>query len=865
MLNNNYLAFGNSIMQKYSGMTSRINPLALIFLQKEEEEEQPQVRPAQITNIQNYYYRTNRYIYNNIVNRYVQNYNQIVSVLQSNTLYAGSPNFKMDIHPVQMNHMVVQTTEDMETVVKQITEHLVKEFVRVNEIHDKTIEVDIKKLAGNMPSDSLKVLPLKVRETILSKITEEIREKIIPNVQKQTDHTVLQKETTKLLQQSIQSVMQQNAGRLPEPVIAETASKLTKELSVWLTGELKTVSASVSTQISHNTEKLIEQNSEKLTERVTEKLSERSTEKLLGHSSEKLVEQKSEKLTENSREVISRILIRQIEPFIMSLSPGTSRAVIRQEIWKECRKEESINVLMRELEHWNETVEPKADTPEHKTNKTENKINTVVIRNVVQSLIQRIVEQTDNCRKGKERFERQVFNRLTPLPVRPLSLEFRTEKQETEDAATGQHPENRESRVMQQKVVQILKKEQTAESKYYTHFVKKFLKKTEEQLITEVDKRTLPAGIIYPQKPKETVRFVSRDVIKLPLQMLPQQYGNSGQDITALAQAGSVARKEQPGNAARKEQLGNAASGGQSANTDTNKVTNIVRNEFVKEVVHSTDIHNIDIFKEHTERRVIHRSIPKFTARQGASVDFGTMVYGSTEPAISYQTGTLELTFLVQDETGAVADIILQEEKKTAAAVAIHGGMQKQSIAAIREGMQKQSFAVIHEGMQEQSFAAIREGMQKQSIAVHPQMDRTSEIAPVELIHKREDNGKAEAKEEPSKGQSTTEVVQPDIIFTEEIVTKQNVENVITEQLQSQQQSMASGQSANIMTAGQVQGMMNHDFQELQADRMSEVKVEQMISESVSRHMDENIQEISRKVYRSLERQIRKEQERRGL
>ena len=96
-----------------------------------------------------------------------------------------------------MNHMVVQTTEDMETVVKQITEHLVKEFVRVNEIHDKTIEVDIKKLAGNMPSDSLKVLPLKVRETILSKITEEIREKIIPKVQKQTDHTVLQKETTK--------------------------------------------------------------------------------------------------------------------------------------------------------------------------------------------------------------------------------------------------------------------------------------------------------------------------------------------------------------------------------------------------------------------------------------------------------------------------------------------------------------------------------------------------------------------------------------------------------------------------------------------------------------------------------------------
>ena len=823
MLNNNYLAFGNSIMQKYSGMTSRINPLALIFLQKEEEEEQPQVRPAQITNIQNYYYRTNRYIYNHIVNRYVQNYNQIVSVLQSNTLYAGSPNFKMDIHPVQMNHMVVQTTEDMETVVKQTTEHLLKEYVRVNEIHP-------------MPSDSLKVLPLKVRENILSKITEEIREKIIPNVQKQTDHTVLQKETTKLLQQSIQSVMKQNAGRLPEPVIAQTASKLTKELSVWLTGELKTASASVSTQISHATEKLIEQNSEKLTERVaeklteqsTEKLTERSTEKLVGHSSEKLVEQKSEKLTENSREVISRILIRQIEPFIMSLSPGTSRAVIRQEIWKECRKEESLTVLMRELEHWNETVEPKADTSEHKT-------NTVVIRNVIQSLIQRIVEQTDTCRKGKERFERQVFNRLTPLPVRPLSLEFRTEKQETEDVVKEQHPENRESRVMQQKVVQILKKEQTAESKYYTHFVKKFLKKTEEQLITEVDKRTLPAGIIYPQKPEATVRFVSRDVIKLPLQMLPQQYGNSGQE--------KAAGDEQQFSKEITNKVTNEVTNritNEITNRVTNKPTNEVINEFVKEVVHSTDIHNIDIFKEHTERRVIHRSIPKFTIRQGAAVDSGKMAYGTIEPAISYQAGTLELTFPMYGGAEAVGygetwddvKLVLQEANKTETAAAIRDGIQRQIVTANQ---------------------------------LNRQMSQAAEIAPVQLIHKQENNGKAEGREEPFKGQSTTEVIQPDIIFTEEIVTKQNVENVITEQLQKQQQSMASGQSANIMTAGQVQGMMNHDFQEQQADRMSEVKVEQMISESVSRHMDENIQEISRKVYRSLERQIRKEQERRGL
>ena len=105
-------------MQKYSGMISRINPLALIFLQNEEEEEPAAVTPAQITNVHNHYYHTNYSIYNNVVNRYVHNYNQIVSLLRSNAIYSNSPNFKLDVHPVTFQHTQVQTPQETAAVVK---------------------------------------------------------------------------------------------------------------------------------------------------------------------------------------------------------------------------------------------------------------------------------------------------------------------------------------------------------------------------------------------------------------------------------------------------------------------------------------------------------------------------------------------------------------------------------------------------------------------------------------------------------------------------------------------------------------------------------------------------------------------------
>ena len=486
MLNNNYLTFGNSILQKYCGMTSRINPLALIFLQKEEEEEAPQMSPATILNVQNYHYRTNRYIYNHIVNRYVQNYNQIVSVLRANTIYAESPNFKPDIHPVQMSHTAVQTIQETETVVKQVTEQLLKEYVRVDQIQEKTTEVIIKKLTEGLSSEGLKLLPLKVREKVFSEITKEVQEKVLPTVRVQTDSTALTDQTAKVLRQTIETVLEQNAGRLPGAVIAETAAGVTKELSVRLTKEWRTIVEAA--------------------EKQTAIAGKQST----GQTTEKQTTNTVEKHTEHT---ISNLLVRQIEPYIMALSPGTSRSVIRQEILKVCQRGQAVQILAQELEKLGGTGV---------TGAAESQNQTTVIRRTIQQLLQEIAEHTDTCRRGKEKFDRQVVSRLTPLPVRPVALEFRKEQQEPEDASEEQLTVKKETTVLQQKVVQMIRKEQTAERKYYTHFVDKFLKASKEQEREEIDRSTLPAGIIYHQRPKETVQFVNRDVIRLPLEMLPQ-------------------------------------------------------------------------------------------------------------------------------------------------------------------------------------------------------------------------------------------------------------------------------------------------------------------------------------------------------
>lgn len=815
MLNNNYLTFGNSILQKYCGMTSRINPLALVFLRKEEEEEAPQESPATILNVQNYHYRTNRYIYNHIVNRYVQNYNQIVSVLQANSIYAESPNFKMDIHPVQMNHTSIQTTEEMESVVKQVTEQLLKEYVRVDQIQEKTTEVLIKKLTEGLSSEGLKVLPLKVREKVFSEITKEVQEKVLPTVRVQTDSTALTDQTAKVLRQTIETVLEQNAGRLPGAVIAETAAGVTKELSVRLTKEWRTIVEAA--------------------EKQTATAGKQST----GQTTEKQTTNTVEKHTEHT---ISNLLVRQIEPYIMALSPGTSRSVIRQEILKVCQRGQAVQILAQELEKLGGTGV---------TGAAESQNQTTVIRRTIQQLLQEIAEHTDTCRRGKEKFDRQVVSRLTPLPVRPVALEFRKEQQEPEDASEEQLTVKKETTVLQQKVVQMIRKEQTAERKYYTHFVDKFLKASKEQEREEIDRSTLPAGIIYHQRPKETVQFVNRDVIRLPLEMLPQNQAVSLQEREPGSERspretgrGETHRQE----AVRQEAVRQETVVQETIRQEAVRIENNVIREINKEIEKE-----IITYPEHTERRVIRRSVPEFTARGNSpagqdivmiekpSMDRSAAGYWKTEGAAFGRSGTLELILLTQEGQ--------EQEAYTAG-----NGSTVQSRFYAQGAVQYPQAAV----------SSAQGAIQYPQAAVSSAQG--SRVAPMELLHRREEAKKDEQEEETApRSPKVTEIVQPDIVFTKEFVTKQNIENVITENERRQQQVFTTGQTAGGMMSGQGQSMTNEPADILPREQMTAVRMERMISESVSRRVDENIPEITRQVYRNLERQIKKEQERRGI
>ncbi len=628
-----------------------------------------------------------------------------------------------------------------------------------------------------MSFDSLKILPLKTRETIvkaiekevqekvLAAVKKEVQEKVLPAIHEQTDQAVLTKDIPRLLQKSVKTVVEQQAGNLPEPVVAETAVKLTGELSVRLVREFEKLSVPAAGETEHITEKQVE------------------------------------KQTVKHREAIINMLVRQVEPYIMTLTPGISRSVIRHEIWKICQKEEAADILIQELQY-------AAASKEHT-------IDTVHIRKTIQTLILKIATHTDTCRKGKESYARQIVNRLVPLPVRPVHLKFRQEMSGTKEGIVDgdwmqKHPgdmrpyekqaydkqpyDKQPDSVVQYKEVKIYKNELRTENRYYKHFIDNFIQNTREQKITEADRSTLPAGIIYHQKPKETVRFLTSDVIRLPLEMLNQPAISSVQDQT-------------------------------------------LKNEIAVRVL--DDMENSEYhYPEHTQRRVIHRSVPDFKAQLHTDSRQTIIFSQGKESVITYNQKTPELAMLVQ-KTPELA-MLVQERTEPA-------------------------------------------------MSVQERPKPVAGMIPIGLIHKQEEKLKEEherEKQDSLQNQTGTATVQQDIIFTQEVVTRENIEQVMTEQIQAKQQTMAAGQSqgngigqsftGQSMSGQSLQGpvimgqsvmgqsVMGQSVMG-QAGGMPDPGVERMISESVSRHLDKNVKEISRQVYQTLARQIKKEQERRGL
>ena len=261
-----------------------------------------------------------------------------------------------------------------------------------------------------------------------------------------------------------------------------------------------------------------------------------------------------------------------------------------------------------------------------------------------------------------------------------------------------------------------------------------------------------------------------------------------------------------------------------------NNVIREINKEMEKEII---------TYPEHTERRVIRRSVPEFTARGNSpagqdivmiekpSMNRSAAGYWKTEGAAFGRSGTLELILLTQE-----------------------GQEQEAYTAGNGSTVQSRFYA---QGAIQYPQAAVSSA-------------QGSRVAPMELLHRREEAKKDEQEEETApRSPKVTEIVQPDIVFTKEFVTKQNIENVITENERRQQQVFTTGQTAGGMMSGQGQSMTNEPADILPREQMTAVRMERMISESVSRRVDENIPEITRQVYRNLERQIKKEQERRGI
>lgn len=783
MLRNDYLMFGNSIMQKYCGMTSRINPLALFFLQDKEEEEPQPISQASVTNVHNYRYNTNYHTYNQIVKRYMYNYNQTLNVINKNSLYANNPNFKLNIHNMQLNHTTVQNVEDLETVMKQTTELLLKEYVHNERIEDKITQKVIKQLTDGITADSLNVLPGKIREKIYSQIIKEIEINLLPVIQKQENSTTITKKVETVIKDSVNAVIEQNTGRLPKPVVTDIATKLTQELSVQL---------------------------------------KQNQQILLMHANQQTVNQQIVKeQNRKQKEFITDILINQIEPYIMGTVSGTSRFIIRQEIKKVCEKEEEVERIMEQLQVFRATEVKERDT--------------FLISKSIQSLIQKVIMHADAAKKGKEKYDRQIISRLTPLPVRTMNLEFKKEMKELEEEA---HIEKQKQKVIQQKVVQVLRKEQTAENKYYTHFIEKFLKKATVQESMDVDRSSLPAGIIYHKKPKETIHFVNKDIISMPLEMLKDSSvikDTTAESVTNEGQSVEVKIES------IKEIINKEIIDKEVINKET------INKEFVKEVSHQMESIKNGM-QEYVERKVIHKEVPNFTIHSFPE-EKGQMDYYQALGQKGYpQNRTLDLTLLVYEKENAESSssnsVMLQRESL----LQDKGNIKLGEISHYINVQKPTDLLVRQENMPQISMKTGQD-----------EILNRQKMAPVSLVYKQDEvKNKESGNEQISSKQSNEKIeIQQDIEFTKNIVTKQSVNTDIIETINRQTEILETGQVQNNSSVGQRIGQVS--------DVQKDVRMEEMISESVSKHMDENLNEISKQVYRTIKRRIQKEQERRGL
>ncbi|MBQ7840684.1 MAG: hypothetical protein IJ390_09425 [Lachnospiraceae bacterium] len=829
MLKNQYTAFGNEIMEKYAGMVSAINPLSLFYLRNDQEQEDVQKRPASVTYVQNQIYKVSHHQYNTVANRYMINYHNTVQTISSNPVYVESPNFRQDIRPVSFVH-AKQEEKEAEKLTKpnagSVAEAAKKAESAAFDAQKAANALQPEKLRDMLRS-VLKELTGQTTMTILEKSSQletrilPVLEKAVSTVWKEKEGKA-EKEIRTQLVQSLTAAIQQVVKRLPDEARKQILSQKGQNLRT----------AAAITVTKEETDRLAERLIKELT------LNEQHTKMSGKQQTERLKEQQTEEIPLAVQSSL------RIAPKLQSmvLKPGTGLL-----------KGQLQNVILRQ-------------------------------------------------QNAKERFQAQVMGRLNPLPVRPVTLIFPKEEMNTENAPA-----------VLQKVNYVIQKEQQAEYKYYTHFLEKFLNNQETQKAAEPDRSELPAGIIWHKKPKESISFERRDILQVPMELVYEkphrEAATEGMKTAVETESvkAAVGTKTAKTSGMKAESLMDSEKSSASHYYDDTgyQTRRLVRRE-LPEFTGSVSQNVKAFYGETPSAQILYDwkmgslelVLPKAADSAERTAVLERMIgSAAAESGVTAENSVLRAAnFALVDSAAADA----KRESKGAVqnpASAMRQSLQKVDISAFSQGPLSLEHTVLipaqlvnlGEGTAEHNVYGAPAGQRVtgqtmtgpgnagpspigQTPAVWTSADRTTagyptaglpavsgarrraaqalDISPMALLYKQE---QAQDDLQKAPEANETEETARDIVFEKKTVSRQTEKNEFVVE--------HTGSDAVNIPGTPITGSAGGSSHTL----VSRAEVDGIISEKVSRHVDENLAKISRQVYRDIERQLKKERERRGL
>ena len=721
MFGNDYLGFGNSIMERYSGMISRINPLALLYLEADEKKEEPAGSQQQITYVQNVTYQTNHYFYQHIINRYINNYR--LTVRQE---HIGGQD-KTAIAKAVLKKLIQETADTENVYAKTELLYSFKKELSDTQLLKESAQLLLKESGRESVREREKQLTL-VRQTLGN---------VIKTAELQNIYTELSRQLIKEEKPQLINLFRLYTGEILKQTVQSLSGE--EQLAKLLNCE------------------------QTYLDRVTEKITKERIEKLEAALSktewEKEIRETVQTVYQKKEQTITQILAQQLEPYAARNAKGISRALIRQQLVQSIRNQGLVTKISEML--W----QPAPNEKQMQEEKLENMISSVA-------------EQTEQIRNSRKKYDRQIYQRLRPLPLRPAALSF-FKPEVSGDAAP-------KTEIIQKHLVKVVKEEHTRGVKYDTCFIDRFLKEVREQKTVTVDRRKLPAGIIYYERPDKNVRFESKDALILPAEPV------EGRQLLVYEKLRYL-----------QEQMDMPKITGMSGQMDMSKITDMPG----------------------------QMDMPKITDMPG-QVDM---------PKITGMPEQMDMS-KITDMSGQM-DMPQQKAYGEQALLLLQPQTAEENVERRLLHKKLPDFTALASDGRESSFSTLEVLAQSgQADLPYMQLQRPNRST-LTLLYKKEQN-KAEEKES-SKALEQEEEYPTDIVFTKDVVKTKKSEDTTVENRSLARINKEEGMQQTFLKPGS--------------------KMDEAVSESVYRHMEENIDEISRKVYRSLERKLKTERDRRGM